>query len=288
MWVVGAWRQCKLPEIFLGRKLFVCLVLVLLERFLFSFPVGNSIECKTISLNWQSSRCFQRTRLFSGCVCVCSVEQGHGDPVSSIWPHSFIEQWQQTRSQTIPIRTEWNLIIVDVVCSPGSVLFLLLFYCLAALSLWVGGVTTARTFRGPSCHCNLSHTLWKHVRRHFYHFRIYMVSAWAASKLRSGFLPYCPWDSPISLGDHPPLAILHPGCPGRWNRNRTSLSRMNCLGLIYCTEIGYGLLTGSKSHSNTHIALPEMNDRKGGKSMGGPRPKFDKVSVFSLMTSIYS
>jgi len=194
MWVVGAWRQCKLPEIFLGRKLFVCLVLVLLERFLFSFPVGNSIECKTISLNWQSSRCFQRTRLFSGCVCVCSVEQGHGDPVSSIWPHSFIEQWQQTRSQTI---------------------FLLLFYCLAALSLWVGGVTTARTFRGPSCHCNLSHTLWKHVRRHFYHFRIYMVSAWAASKLRSGFLPYCPWDSPripwrpSSIG-HPPSGMSWP------------------------------------------------------------------------------
>lgn len=40
-------------------------------------------------------------------------------------------------------------------------------------------------------YCNLSHTLWQHVCRHFYHFRIYVVSAWAASKLRSRLLLYC-------------------------------------------------------------------------------------------------
>lgn len=63
---VGRWCLKAMqitPKSFDGRNMFVCLVratrrmplpmLEVLGSLLFSLPVGNSIECKTISLNWQ-------------------------------------------------------------------------------------------------------------------------------------------------------------------------------------------------------------------------------------------
>lgn len=73
-------------------------------------------------------------------------------------------------------------------------------------------------------HCNLSHTLWQHVCRHFYHFRIYVVSAWAASKLRSRPLLYCPIRSDKrSLSLSVQLPVSSP-VPPFSNRNKCGLA----------------------------------------------------------------
>lgn len=67
------------------------------------------------------------------------------------------------------------------------------------------------------------------------------------------------------------------------------LSRMNCLALIYCTGIGYGLASwpGQVSHTYPHIALPET---EGGNrwEVGGPKAEvrysfsfqFDGINLF--------
>lgn len=161
------------------------------------------------------------------------------------------------------------------------VLFLLLFYCLNAAANAKQGKREREKERERQRrreiksevdggqgehHCNLSHTLWQHVCRHFYHFRIYVVSAWAASKLRSRPLLYCPIRSDkrslslsVSSYQFPVLFLRSPtGTSADWQTGEVQQylqhklpepawfpkdhtpyigDQMNCFGSIYRIEL---------------------------------------------------
>lgn len=151
--------------------------------------LAKSIECKTISLNSPSER--RAALLLMG--------QRHATALHE-YIASFIEQ-SMSRATLSWVLGELSLPALHFV------LFILLFYCLNAAASrarekrdrkWESKRESKRESErevdgGQGEHyCNLSHTLWQHVCRHFYHFRIYVVSAWAASKLRSRLLLYCP------------------------------------------------------------------------------------------------
>lgn len=109
-----------------------------------------------------------------------------------------------------------------------------------------------------------------------------MVSAWAASKLRSGFLPYCPRESFV-----PGPCIPSEMSTRSWNRDRTDLKsnlaqsnelfRFNLLYWDWLWVSGRVTLAiahffrSPATHTPTHTALLKIDDpgEEMGREVGG-------------------